>query len=562
MGYIEGLLGGFVDRKREYEAEQMDMAAKRSDRESRIYQTLLSSPDPEIQSLAATGLLDSARGPMKKGGLAGWLGQMEESTILPQIQQLIRTPVLGQEEVPGPSTLPSKSLTGYLATPPPVTGSLAQSTGSQTEGDTMAPLKADETVTPDVDRTPPSALIARDQPSYPTTIRRPVLKPRQVFMSPEESMLHMTAAREEGEIEGPRSAYRKAFIAQGMDPQAADRKALDLAIAERQRRGGGAGGADRSIFGEILQPDGKWVSGSVVFDPQSGRHFDTQTGQPVLGFRRNTVTGSASAPTDARRIMQQLYPGKQLSELTADEMAQVNAEVAKYGGVKAGATTAGRMDAAAAGPLDVGARTTQTNTLVKQWTEATASSREVNVQWNMMQNAFSRYDADPNGVSQAILVTFQKILDENSVVRESEYARSAYGLSLLDWLKGMRDRYAGGGAGVPKPVLAEMIKTASTFVTARNIASGLENIRGRINAQAIASEIQPELVFGQDPYAGIRMTSPAGGDPQVGVRPPGAQAAPAAPAQGMPTTHPHGATKLDSPAPGIYMDAEGKLIYK
>lgn len=554
MGYLEGLLGGFVDRKREYETEQLDLAAKRADRESRVYQALLSSPDPEIQSMATAGLLESAAMPKRKGGLSGWIGQMEENPYLAKIQALIGKPVMGTERVPGPPTLPSTSHTGYLATPPPVTGSLAQSTGSPTEGEPIAnpmpvpltplpgglptgtgaelPLKVDETVTTGVDTTPPSALISRAEPSRPTTTTRQVMRPRQVFLTPEESMMRNTAAREVGEIEGPRQAYRQAFIDQGMDPQEADKQALAIAIEERRRRGGGGyGGADRSIFGEILQPDGKWVSGSVVFDPQSGKHFDTQTGQPVLGFRRNTVTGSASAPTDARRIMQQLYPGKQLSELTAEEAARVNAEVAKYGGIRAGETTAGRMEAAAAGPLDVGQRTTQTNTLVKQWTDATESSRLVNRQWLLMQASLDRYDADPPGASQGVLVTFQKILDPPSVVRESEYARSQYGLSLMQWLDGLRERYQHGGAGVPKPVLAEMVKTAATFVTAQNISSGLENARKRIEASAIASEIDPSLVFGQDPYAGTGMARPAPSG-QVGTPPPASAAPPPPPPGG------------------------------
>lgn len=554
MGWAEGLLGGFVDRKREYEAEQLDLAARRSDRESRIYQTLLSSPDPEIQSLAAAGLLESAAGPKKKGGLSGWLGQMEESAVLPRIQALVGTPVLGTEQIAGPPTLPSTSTTGYLATPPPVSGSLAQSTGSPTEGEPLAhpmpvpltplpgglptgtgaepPLKVDETVTAGVDTTPPSALTRREVPSRPTTTTRPVFKPRQVFLTPEQATLQQKRGAARGDVEGEVAG----LVAAGFTEE----EARALVAKKYERRYGAGTGADRSIFGEILQPDGKWVSGSVVFDPQTGKHFDTQTGEPVLGFRRNTVTGSASAPTDARRILQEMFPGKQLSDLTAEEAARLNTAVAKYGGVKAGETTAGRMEAAAAGPLDVNQRTTQTNTLVKQWEGATESSRQVNRQWLLMQASLDRYDADPPGASQGVLVTFQKILDPPSVVRESEYARSAYGLSLMQWLDGMRERYQHGGAGVPKPVLAQMVKTAATFVTAQNISSGLENVKGRIQAQAIASEIPPELVFGQDPYAGTGI-APAPSGP-VGTPPPGAM-------QAAPPPPPAGAAPIATPPP-------------
>ena len=50
--------------------------------------------------------------------------------------------------------------------------------------------------------------------------------------------------------------------------------------------------------------------------------------------------------------------------------------------------------------------------------------------------------------SQAILISFNKLLDPTSVVRESEYARSATGQSALETMRGFVDKLSKGGAGV------------------------------------------------------------------------------------------------------------------
>lgn len=84
----------------------------------------------------------------------------------------------------------------------------------------------------------------------------------------------------------------------------------------------------------------------------------------------------------------------------------------------------------------------------------------INSSWNQIK------DKDQEGInaaSQGILVTFQKILDPTSVVRESEYARSGAGQSLLSRMQGMYDKMAYGGAGVTKEGLKEFVDAANAF---------------------------------------------------------------------------------------------------
>ena len=65
-------------------------------------------------------------------------------------------------------------------------------------------------------------------------------------------------------------------------------------------------------------------------------------------------------------------------------------------------------------------------------------ARTIATQVQMMNEGFKNYDVNPNAASQAVLVTFQKILDPTSVVRESEYARTFDGQAILDRMQRIR----------------------------------------------------------------------------------------------------------------------------
>jgi len=86
-----------------------------------------------------------------------------------------------------------------------------------------------------------------------------------------------------------------------------------------------------------------------------------------------------------------------------------------------------------------------------------------------------------NAVSQGILVPFQKMLDPTSVVRESEYARSGQGLSLIGQAKGQFERLLVGGAGVTVDDLEEFVDTAEEFM--KGYEDSLVNFATRTKVQ-------------------------------------------------------------------------------
>lgn len=114
MGYWTGILGGFNQRKAETERENFLKDQAASAREGRIFEILMGSDDPEIQSLAITGMLDTANPRRKAKGIRGWVGETEASPYMSRIQELLKTPVA--------PTLPAKRLTPGLGEPLPAVG--------------------------------------------------------------------------------------------------------------------------------------------------------------------------------------------------------------------------------------------------------------------------------------------------------------------------------------------------------------------------------------------------------------------------------------------------------
>lgn len=563
MGYIEGLLGGFTGRKREVETENLRLAEQANLREAKIYETLINSPDEETRSLAITGLLTSAQAPRRKGGLRGWLGEMEQNPALARIRDLVTIPVEDTSGAGGAPTAPAPQPGTVSAQP---AQGLAQSATAATqvgapplrsiepatreEASAIAPTLepfTDEQVTVGIEGArpaggggapgvaSPTALLSGQAPTPAAAASQPPgappagprMRTREMFLSPEETIKRRYSAQEEGEIFGVAGAYEKAFIAQGMPPADAKKRALDLAIEERRRaRGVGAGTGMQSIAGEM--PDGKPAFG--VFDRALGKYLDPNTQKPLEGFRPRTTTGSTSLGADRESIAREMF-GKPAAQLTTAQMAQVNDRVLSFSGEKAGSVTTGRGEASANIPLSTQQRYQATTDLAKQWTTEREAGRLMENQYKLMQTGVSRYEADPIGGSQAVLVTFQKILDPTSVVRESEYARSPSGLAILDRMQGLYEKYSAGGAGVPKPVLEGMVETARQFL--ETLKGSSNATRQRIQDTATSYEIDPRLVLGPDmPASTVGAPPPAAGPttaptPQTVGAPPSVAAAPA-----------------------------------
>lgn len=267
----------------------------------------------------------------------------------------------------------------------------------------------------------------------------------------------------------------------------------------------------QSIAGEL--PGNKPAYG--ILDRRSGQYLDPVTHEPLQGFTPRTTTASTSLGADREALSRSMFnkPFAQLEQ--SQQQAVMDAEL-KRAGEKAGTTTTARAEASAQAPLSTQQRFQAVVDLQNAWRKAEAPKREMERNLKVMEAGLNRYDKDRVGGVEAIRVTFERILDPNSVVREGEYARQGYGLSLLQRLEGYAQKYLQGGGDIPKPVLEEMVETARQFVKGMQDWNDLE--RERITGTANEFKVNPNLVFGTSGSApesgGAKKTAPAPTGPQ------------------------------------------------
>jgi len=159
-----------------------------------------------------------------------------------------------------------------------------------------------------------------------------------------------------------------------------------------------------------------------------------------------------------------------------------------------------------------------TMSLRTQVSRETNASRLVDVQLANMEASLKAVQGDSDAAgSQGVLVTFQKILDPLSVVRESEYARSAQGLSLLAAIQGKYDLYMEGGAGVPVKELEKFVALARQF--AQNQRNSNAVTMESVSSIVEQYKINPKSVFGNSaptPKAEPNISNEGGG--QIGAQ--------------------------------------------
>jgi hypothetical protein len=120
--------------------------------------------------------------------------------------------------------------------------------------------------------------------------------------------------------------------------------------------------------------------------------------------------------------------------------------------------------------LDAGDRFNAELKLADTFNDRTKDYQKAAIQIGNIRASFTKAIADTkagksiNATSQGVLVAFQKLLDPTSVVRESEYARSGEGLSLISRMEGYATRLSKGGAGVSASDLEEFVETAEVFL--------------------------------------------------------------------------------------------------
>jgi len=139
-----------------------------------------------------------------------------------------------------------------------------------------------------------------------------------------------------------------------------------------------------------------------------------------------------------------------------------------------------------------------TQNLKKNTQTMTAASRELQRQVGNMETAWNRLEngeaQDLNATSQAIITTFNKILDPTSVVRESEYDRTPSGQALVSQIEGKINAITQGGPGLTKESLKELVDLGKAFAEGAQANIDAKTASAREEAQFFG--LNPDFVVG------------------------------------------------------------------
>ncbi|MCH7783644.1 hypothetical protein IID62_11325 [candidate division KSB1 bacterium] len=115
-----------------------------------------------------------------------------------------------------------------------------------------------------------------------------------------------------------------------------------------------------------------------------------------------------------------------------------------------------------------------------------------------MQKAFELSTRPGNksriGSDQALGVLFQKLLDPESVVRESEYARTPEGAALIARIRAFPGKIIQGGLGITDEDRRNLLETAKAVIDADKAAMN-EHIN-RFSIIADESGLNKKIIFG------------------------------------------------------------------
>lgn len=104
------------------------------------------------------------------------------------------------------------------------------------------------------------------------------------------------------------------------------------------------------------------------------------------------------------------------------------------------------------------------NDNIKQLVEVSNRTTQINEAWESYKSGDK---TNANAFDQTLINTFNKINDPSSVVRESEYARTAQGLSWANRIKGLGQKIKNGGAGLTDQDREDLVQFANVLLDAR-----------------------------------------------------------------------------------------------
>ena len=128
--------------------------------------------------------------------------------------------------------------------------------------------------------------------------------------------------------------------------------------------------------------------------------------------------------------------------------------------------------------------------------------KEVRTKFQVMQEALKVSTKTNNfvAVDQALITLFNKMTDPQSVVRESEYARTPKDLSVINKIKGKASKILSGGAGLTQDERNALVDMSKNF---RNVYAGhYKNSVVEYRKLANMSGLDPNMIVEEEKQSG------------------------------------------------------------
>ncbi len=243
----------------------------------------------------------------------------------------------------------------------------------------------------------------------------------------------------------------------------------------------------------------------AFLDPREEDLLQRQSDIPVRDADVNALVGRSSAALEANR--QQLSTSEPDLTPQAEQLAQAQdvaeqtrSEAPKKYGFKP-----------AIGSIRDGKATLDFDTTQEQFGRATVLRKEFQalpvvknfgVLRQQTKNIIVGLESalnDPELGSKAIpdqilVVSFNKILDPTSVVRESEFARTPEGLSIINRMQGFADKVSKGGVGITDDERKDIARLSAKMYA--EAGEEFNNELDRFGGLSGQSRVNPELVTG------------------------------------------------------------------
>jgi hypothetical protein len=584
MGWFEGLISGYAGRRREIEADNMRRAELAQARENRVFELLLNSDDPEIASMAATGLITGTQPQRRKRGLGAWMGEMEANPAYPKLLEYMRTPKFqGYEEITTPKLRASfrfPTQAGLNTAPQAITpnqGGMTAALPGVPPGQPPAALPEAQTTTPGTPGPAAGEAVPAPGPTPPPPPPGAAAEPQGAPLLPPleaDTSIYDTPPGVDTPP-GQEGLGQIAWTAGGVAPPPTTAPGFRTGVVQGTPAAPTTPPPQPPFHTMTPDPGYEVRQGAAVYGPP--QPFQTQA-QATSARYRSEVQGVLDAYTDlfasilppgpdllrrARQEAAKLYASEKaratgssnplgmwfnraleespytLAEIQADpaKAAEVNARASELQAESVGATTSARGLANLKIPLSPTQRTAVSARERARWQTIRAPVRRMEMAIRSIEDNYKLYMAGNDAAWEPLRTAFVMLSDPNSVVMPSEFIRGAGIGSLMDRIWGFIGNVAQGGARLPPHQVTAMLESSRAMWAAAKSYGSIE--RSAIEA-AISNpmvNISPAEVFGNDELRfepePLPAAAPASGGP-ANTPAPAAGGPPAPPARVTP----------------------------